>query len=309
MRPSVDINSGRFLTGVDLGGTKIEAVVLSSDGTTIARERTTTPSGDYVGTVAAVAALVRRVEEAAGGGSATIGVGTPGSISPQTGMIRNANSTVLNGRRLDSDLAGALGRPVRLANDANCFAVAEARAGAGQAAHTVFGVILGTGVGGGVVFGDHLLVGRNALSGEWGHNPLPQPTEHERPGPPCYCGREGCIETWCSGPGMAADYLSSTGIDLSPEEIVGAAGGGASDAIGALDRHTDRLARSLSTVVNIVDPDIIVLGGGLSNLSHLYRDLPQAMLPHVFSDCFVTPIVQNQLGDSAGVIGAAWLAK
>lgn len=309
MRPSIDSTPDRFLTGVDLGGTKIEAIVLSADGTTAARERTTTPSGDYDGTVAAVAALVRRVEEAAGGGSATIGVGTPGSISPRTGLMRNANSTVLNGRRLDSDLAGALGRPVRLANDANCFAIAEARAGAGKAAHTVFGVILGTGVGGGVVVGDHLLVGPNALSGEWGHNPLPQPTEHERPGPSCYCGRTGCIEAWCSGPGLAVDHRSATGIDLTPEAIVGASGGGASDAASTLERHTDRLARSLSMVVNIVDPDIIVLGGGLSNLTHLYRDLPQVMLPHVFSDCFVTPIVQNQLGDSAGVIGAAWLAK
>ncbi|MEM8959536.1 MAG: ROK family protein [Pseudomonadota bacterium] len=293
--------------GVDLGGTKIEAIALDDHGLEIARHRIATPPGPYADTLAAVAALVSEVERLAGATAPAVGVGTPGSLSPASGTIRNANSTRLNGHRLDHDLQQALGRRVRLANDANCFALAEAHAGAGRGFGAVFGVILGTGVGGGLVVAGEMLLGRNRIGGEWGHNPLPNPGPEELPGPACYCGRRGCVEIWCSGPGLSADHLREAGIDATAEEIAMLARAGDMAARDTLDRHLNRLARAMSVVVNIVDPDVIVLGGGLSNLKHLYPGLAEAMRPHIFSDTVETPVVENALGDSAGVIGAAWL--
>lgn len=298
----------RTRTGVDIGGTKLEAVVLDEAGEILARERVDTPSDSYEAVLDAIARLVSETERLAGVASTGVGVGSPGSISPATGTIRNANSTKLNGQRLDEDLRQRLGRPIVLDNDANCFAVAEAKAGAGRGKACVFGVILGTGVGGGVVVNEKVLTGANRIGGEWGHNPLPRPTPEETPGPLCYCGRRGCIEVWCSGPGLAADHFRTTGSDMPARMIAEFAAAGEMTAQETLDRHLDRLARALSGVVNILDPDVIVLGGGLSNLDHFYSRLPDAMAPHVFSDCFDTPIVRNQLGDSAGVIGAAWLS-
>ena len=298
--------------GVDLGGTKIEAAVLGADGTVVARRRVPTPANradpanGYRATLDAIVALVVELD-AEFGRFPAIGIGIPGSLSPKTGLVRNANSIQLNGEDFNRDLAAVLGRPVRLENDANCFALAEARAGAGRGKHCVFGVILGTGVGGGVVVGGEVLIGANRVAGEWGHNPLPNPGREEIPGQVCYCGRSGCIEAWCSGPGLAQDHLAEAGMALSPDEIAMMAAAGDAAAQDSLDRHLGRLARALATAVNLLDPDAIVLGGGLSNMAHLYRDLPKAMTPHVFSDCFSTPILQNRLGDSAGVIGAAWL--
>ena len=293
--------------GIDLGGTKIEAVLLDADDAVIARDRSATPQLDYPATLTAIADLVDRVEQQAGVKCPAAGVGTPGSISPKTGLIRNANSTCLNGQPLDKDLADRLGRPVRLANDANCFALAEATQGAGQGAGTVFGVILGTGVGGGIIVDGKILTGRNLIGGEWGHNALPLPKPDELPGPACYCGRHGCIEAWCSGPALAADHANETGMQVPPAEIVMLASAGDMSAQDTLERHMDRLSRALAAVVNILDPDVIVLGGGVSNMDHLISKLPKAMTPHVFSDRFDTPVLQNQMGDSAGVFGAAWL--
>ena len=294
--------------GVDLGGTKIEAVALGPGGREHARLRVPSPRDGYDSVIRECAALAAAVEARAGGdGARAVGVGIPGSLSPATGLVRNANFTVLNGRPLDRDLARAMGREARVENDANCFALAEAMAGAGQGAEVVFGVILGTGVGGGIVAGGRVLPGANLIGGEWGHNPLPAPEPAELPGPACYCGRAGCIETWVSGPGLAADHARATGETLDAQEIAARAGAGDAGARATLERHLSRLARGLAGVVNILDPDAIVLGGGLSNLSHLYERLAEAMRPHVFSDVFATPVLRNRLGDSAGVIGAAWL--
>ena len=294
--------------GVDLGGTKIEAVALGPDGDERARLRVPTPRDGYDSVIRDCAALVAAVEGRAGGGAqGGVGFGIPGSLSPATGRVRNANFTVLNGRSLDRDLAAALGRPVRVENDANCFALAEAVAGAGQGADVVFGVILGTGVGGGIVAGGRVLAGANLIAGEWGHNPLPASEAGELPGPHCYCGRAGCIEAWLSGPGLAADHARETGERLDAQAIAARAEAGEAAARATLGRHLSRLARGLAGVVNVLDPDAIVLGGGLSNLGHLYDDLPRAMRAHVFSDVFATPVLRNRLGDSAGVIGAAWL--
>jgi len=286
--------------GVDLGGTKIEAAALDAGGEVIARQRVPTPQGAYAETLQAIAGLVGQIEAETGAKAPAIGV-------PATGLMRNANSTVLNGKKLDQDLAAEIGRPVRLANDANCFALAEAQSGSARGKSIVFGVILGTGVGSGVVVDGKALLGGNHIAGEWGHNPLPLPRPDEVPGPACYCGRYGCVETWCSGPGLAADHQRETGMEATPKDIVMLAQAGDMSAQDSLDRHLDRLARSMAGVVNILDPDAIVLGGGLSNLDHLYSDLSEAMQPYVFSDTFQTPIVRNQLGDSAGVVGAAWL--
>ncbi|MEM6661215.1 MAG: ROK family protein [Pseudomonadota bacterium] len=293
--------------GIDLGGTKIEVAVVAADDSVRMRERIATPQADYRETLKAIAALIERAEAATGDHLGHVGIGTPGSISPATGLMRNANSTCLNGERLQSDLEGLTGRSIRMANDANCFALAEAVSGAGRGHQTVFGVIVGTGVGGGVVINGRTLLGRNAIGGEWGHNPLPAPLASELPGPLCYCGRRGCIETWCSGPAIAADHLQRTGADMPAEMIAGVAAAGDMDAIETLDKHRDRLGRALAGVVNILDPDVIVLGGGLSKMPGLAEKLPDAMRAHVFSDSFETPVVVNQLGDSAGVIGAAWL--
>ena len=293
--------------GVDLGGTKIEAAALSPAGDVLERLRSATPRGGYDSVVRGIAALVATIETRMQARAPGIGVGIPGSLSPATGLVRNANSTVLIGHALDRDLAAALGRPVRLSNDANCFALAEAMAGAGQGADTVFGVILGTGVGGGIVTAGRVFGGRNLIAGEWGHNRLPALSAEDAAPPRCYCGREGCIEAWCSGPGLKADHHRATGEILDAPEIAAHAAAGEPTARATLERHLRRLALALAGVVNLLDPDAIVLGGGLSNLDHLYDRLPEAMRPHVFSDVFETPILKNRLGDSAGVIGAAWL--
>jgi fructokinase len=271
--------------GIDLGGTKTEIVVLADNGRELLRERVATPRDDYVGTVATIAGLVRDAEAKVGAGrTASVGVGIPGAESRVTGLIKNANSTWLIGQPLRADLAAALGRPVRLANDANCFALSEATDGAAAGANVVFGVILGTGVGGGIVVDGKVLVGANAIAGEWGHNPLPG---DEAIRPLCYCGRQGCIETFLSGPALAAD------------------GGAENEA--AMQRYEQRLARALAQVINILDPDVIVLGGGLSNLDRLYDRVPRLWSAHVFSDAVATRLVKNRHGDSSGVRGAAWL--
>lgn len=292
--------------GIDLGGTKIEAIALGGGGTTLDRRRIPAPRNDYRATLDAIAQLVLAIESATGQ-RGSLGLGTPGATSPFTGRLRNANSVWLNDRALNRDLAERLGRPVRIANDADCFALSEATDGAGRGARTVFGVIVGTGTGGGVVVGGRLLAGPNAIAGEWGHNPLPWPRPEELPGPLCYCGKRGCLETFLSGPGLAADYLAQAGHALDPPDIQAAAGRGEPAARAALARHADRLARGLASVVNVLDPDMVVLGGGLSNLSHLYSQLPALIRPYLFCDGFATPIVPPMHGDSSGVRGAAWL--
>ena len=294
----------RHRIGIDLGGTKIEIVALAPDGGVSLRRRVATPPGGYEATIAAVADLVRQAERELGG-EASVGAAIPGAISPATGLVKNANSTALNGRPLDRDLAALLGRPVRVENDANCFALSEAADGAGAGFGTVFGVILGTGCGGGIVVNGAVLEGRQRVAGEWGHNPLPWPRPEELPGPACWCGRCGCIETWLSGPGLASDCDGPAARDA--RTLPGRAAGGDGRAAAALARHADRLARGLAHVVNLLDPDCIVLGGGLSNMEHLYTELP-ALLPRlVFSDSCDTPILRNRHGDSSGVRGAAWL--
>jgi fructokinase len=292
--------------GIDLGGTKIEAIALAPGGAELARRRVKTPAGDYEGTLRAIADLVGAIEtQLARPGR--IGVATPGAISPATGLMKNSNSVVLNGRPLDRDLADILGRPVRLENDANCFAVSEAVDGAAAGAHVVFGVILGTGVGGGIAIGGKALSGRHRIAGEWGHNPLPWPREDERPGPACYCGKSGCIETFLSGPGLAADFLRAGGERAAADEIVRLRDGGDARAKECLDNYCDRLARGLAGIVNVLDPDVIVLGGGLSNMDDLYAQLARRIAPYAFSDTVDTPVVKAKHGDSSGVRGAAWL--
>ena len=293
--------------GIDLGGTKIEGVVLDDEGAELARERISTPHGDYEATVEAVFALARRLETE-GGRECSIGVGVPGALSRATGLIKNANSTCLNGRPLDQDLGVALGREVRLANDANCFALSEAVDGAGAGAQVVFGVILGTGVGGGIAIGGRALVGANAIAGEWGHNALPWPRDDERPGPPCYCGRSGCVEAFLSGPAMAADHARVTGdARVDPPEIVARAAARDVSCEATLARYEDRLARGLAQVINILDPDVIVLGGGLSRVERLYERVPQRWGEWVFSDRVDTRLSRPVHGDSSGARGAAWL--
>jgi fructokinase len=292
--------------GVDLGGTKIEAIALGEDGAELLRRRVRTPAGDYDGTIGAIRDLVAGLETALGR-TGTIGVGTPGAVSPRTGLMKNSNSTVLNGRAFDRDLARALGREIRIENDANCFALSEAVDGAGQGQCVVFGVILGTGVGGGIVVGGRPVSGRNRIAGEWGHNPLPWPQDSERPGRPCYCGRAGCIETWLSGPGIAAGYAAATGQGLDAAVIFAAAKAGEAAALDCLRQYRDRLARSLATVVDLLDPDVIVLGGGVSNEALIYDGLEAAIAAHAFSDGIDTPVRRAAHGDSSGVRGAAWL--
>ena len=292
--------------GVDLGGTKVEAVVLADDGAVVARRRVPTPAGDYQGTVATVAGLVADLEREVGG-RCTVGAGTPGAVSPATGRMKNCNSTCLNGQPLGADLSAALGREVRLANDADCFALSEATDGAGAGHACVFGVILGTGVGGGVVVNGRLLHGPNAIAGEWGHNPLPAPTDDERPGPPCYCGRAGCIETFLSGPGIAREHRAVTGQDVDTAEIVRRAERGDATCALSVERACDRLARALASVVNLLDPHVIVLGGGLGKVAAFYARVPQLWARHVFSDRVDTRLVAPRHGDASGVRGAAWL--
>ncbi len=292
--------------GVDLGGTKTEIVALDRRGRERYRRRVPSPRGDYRATVENITRLVEAAE-AELGARGTVGVGIPGAESPRGGLIKNANSTWLNGRPLRADLEARLGRPVRLANDANCFALSEAVDGAGTQAGTVFGVILGTGVGGGLVVGGRVLTGANAIAGEWGHNPLPWPEDDERPGPPCYCGRHGCIETWLSGPGLAADHRRRTGEELTARQIAQRADNGDDSARATLKRHTRRLARALATVVNVFDPQVIVLGGGLSQMPHLYRQVPRLWGEWIFSDQVLTRLAPPRHGDASGVRGAAWL--
>ena len=292
--------------GIDLGGTKIELVVLDAGGQERWRRRVPTPQGDYAGTLRAIVALIHDAEMATGI-SASIGIGTPGSPSPRDGRIRNANSTCLNGQPLQHDLEALLGRPLRLANDANCLAMSEAADGAGAGARTVFAAILGTGVGGGIVVDRTLLVGANAIAGEWGHNPLPLPTADDLPLPACYCGRAGCIETWLSGPAMAADHLRQGGEALDAVAIASLATNGDARCIATLERYEARLARALAGVINLLDPDVIVLGGGLSRVARLYANVPRLWGAHVFSDQVVTRLLPARHGDASGVRGAAWL--
>jgi fructokinase len=292
--------------GIDLGGTKIEAIALDDDGAILARRRVATPWGDYPAILDAVGDLVASIERETGQ-RGSVGVASPGAISKKTGMIKNSNSTGLNGKPLDRDLAKRLGREIRLENDANCFALSEAVDGAAADARVVFGVILGTGVGGGLVVGKAAIVGRNRIAGEWGHNPLPWPRENERPGPPCYCGKAGCIETFLSGPGLARGYRDRTGKERTAEAIALAASSGDDDAAACFELYQDRLARSLAGVVNVLDPEKIVLGGGLSNIARLYEQLPALVARYAFSDSIDTPIVRARHGDSSGVRGAAWL--
>ena len=290
--------------GIDLGGTKIEAVALGDSGQELARLRTPTPKGAYEDTLQAVVTAVQTIERQVGM-MGSVGVGAPGAISPSSGRIKNANSTALIGHQLD--LALALGREVRVSNDANCFALSEAVDGAGAGAPLVFGAIVGTGAGAGLVVDGRVLAGRNAIAGEWGHNPLPWPQPHELPGPRCYCGRRGCLETFLSGPGFALDYRGLGGEPLAPSAIVARAGGGESTAIECLRRYVHRMARGLAHVINMFDPDIIVLGGGMSNVESLYEDVPARWGEFVFSDHVETRLVPPRHGDSSGVRGAAWL--
>ena len=293
--------------GIDLGGTKIEGLALGDGGRELDRRRIAAPRGNYDDTIRAVVGLVTAIEsDVVRQARATIGVGIPGAISPATGLIKNANSTWLNGRPLADDLSHALARPVRLANDANCFALSEATDGAAAGAAVVFGVIIGTGTGGGIVINGQIVVGANAIAGEWGHNPLPAPEDDERPGPPCYCGRSGCIETFLSGPALARDYIARGGDDMSASEIVARVDQDPR-AAASLDRYEHRFARAIASIINVVDPDVIVLGGGLSNITRLYDRVPALWARHVFSDRVDTRLVRARHGDASGVRGAAWL--
>ena len=301
-----DRPSGAARLGIDLGGTKIEGRVLSPAGEEIARRRILAPQGDYDATVRALTGIVGALTHDAGG-DATVGIAMPGSLSPSTGLVRNANSTWLNGRPLRQDLEAALGRPVRMANDANCFALSEAIDGAAAGARSVFGVIVGTGCGGGIVLDGKVLEGARGIAGEWGHVPLPWPDADEHPGPECWCGRKGCMEVWVSGSALSADYQRRTGERVSGHEIVERAQLGEPAARTSVDRHASRLARGLAQIVNIIDPEVIVLGGGLSKLPHLYEVLPGLAAPYVFSDVAALDIRPPKWGDASGVRGAAWL--
>jgi fructokinase len=293
--------------GVDLGGTKTEALALDDSGHELRRVRVPTPQQDYLGTVRTIAALVQGLEREIGA-RGTVGVGIPGTITAATGLVKNANSTWLNGQPLQRDLSDVLSREVRCANDANCFAISEATDGVAVGAEVVFGVILGTGCGGGIVVRGALLTGPNGLAGEWGHTALPWPNADESPGPQCYCGRRGCLETWISGPAFERDFERATGRSLRGSEIVSASAAGDAEADVALERLEDRIARGLSTVVDIVDPDVIVLGGGLSRIDRLYSGNISARLrDYGFGGGVETPIRRNLHGDSSGVRGAAWL--
>ena len=292
--------------GIDLGGTKIAAIALDRGGTLRHAGRRDTPQGDYEATVEAVGALVEEAERAAGA-RGSVGVATPGARSLATGLMKNANSTCLNGRALKEDLEARLAREVRVENDANCFALSEAVDGAAQGEGVVFGVILGTGVGGGVVVNGRVVTGANAIGGEWGHNPLPLPQPGDEPLPSCYCGRRGCIETYLSGPAIARDHARATGEALDARDIARRAGAGDARAQATLGRHEERLARSLAGVINILDPHVIVLGGGLSGIASLYERVPRLWRAHVFSDEVRTRLVPPMHGDASGVRGAAWL--
>lgn len=292
--------------GIDLGGTKIEALAIDHEGMELGRYRVDTPRDDYKGTIDAMVGLVLRLE-AETGRIGTVGAGIPGTISGTTGLVKNANSTWLNGRPLDKDLSAALGREVRVANDANCLAVSEATDGAAAGKHVVFGVILGTGCGGGVAIDGHVHAGRNGVGGEWGHNPLPWQRPEEYPGPLCYCGKRGCMEMWVSGTGVSLDYKMSTGREKTARAIMAEFEAGDADAAATVARLEDRLARGLATVIDILDPDAIVVGGGLSQVDHIYSAVPRRLAEYVFGGEADTPLLKAVHGDSSGVRGAAWL--
>ena len=292
--------------GIDLGGTKIEVIALDPGGRELLRRRIATPKNDYELTLSAVAQLVDEAERALGS-RGTVGVGTPGSISRGTGLLRGSNSVCLNGRPIKPDLERLLAREIRITNDANCFALSEAIDGAGQGAAIVHGVIVGTGVGSGVVVQGRVLDGANGIAGEWGHNPLPWPRDDERPGPACFCKRNGCIETWLSGPGMERDHFDRTGERRTAQEIAARADAGDTDCDATLARLEERFARAIAHVVNLIDPDVIVLGGGMSNIGRLYTNVPRQWGAWIFSDRVDTRFVRNVHGDSSGVRGAAWL--
>lgn len=291
--------------GIDLGGTKTEAIALDPAGLECFRGRLPTPRGDYEGTLEVIAGLVREAERASGPGS--VGVGIPGAVSPATGLVKNANSTWLNGRPLREDLERRLHREVRIANDANCFALSEAVDGAATGRPVVFGVILGTGTGGAIVADGRVIIGANAIGGEWGHNPVPWPEPDEWPGPPCYCGRTGCIETFLSGPGLSRDHQAASGEAIDATLVAARAFAGDRTAAATIARYEERLARALASVINVVDPHAIVLGGGLSNIERLYERVPRLWERFVFSDHVATALLRAQHGDSSGVRGAAWL--
>jgi fructokinase len=289
--------------GLDLGGTKMEAVLLEDTGEIVWRERRPTPAEDYHAIIEHIAELVAGAEKESPE-DITVGIGMPGSLSPKTGLVRNSNTQCLNGQAVKQDLESALARQVRLGNDANCFALSEATDGAGAGEKSVFGVIIGTGCGGGLVFDGHLQNGANGIGGEWGHNPLAAPTAEELPGPACYCGRRGCNEVWISGSGFARDHAAVSGEKLTAEQII------ASDSAAAkasFERLCDRIARALGAVINLVDPEVIVLGGGLSNADGLYTRIPEIWNQYIFSDVIETRLVKNKHGDASGVRGAAWL--
>jgi len=292
--------------GIDLGGTKTEIVALAPDGRELLRRRIVTPRDDYQATIDALSRLVTEAERELGVG-ASVGLGTPGSISRATGLLRGSNSVCLNGQPIKRDLERLLEREIRITNDANCFALSEATDGAASGAAVVFGVIVGTGTGGGVVINGRLLVGANAIGGEWGHNPLPGAHGGESPGPRCYCGRSGCIETFLSGPALARDYMASGGPEVTADEVARRAASGEALADAALCRYEERMARALGSVINLIDPDVIVLGGGLSNIDRLYDRVPSLWSRYIFSDSVTTRLVRARHGDSSGVRGAAWL--
>jgi fructokinase len=291
--------------GIDLGGTKTEVAVLDGKLQTVFRKRVATPAQDYEAILVMIAELVHEASDTFGG-RPTVGIGTPGALSPNNGVLRNSNTSCLNGKPLRSDLEKRLDCSVKLENDANCFTLSEALTGAGQGFMTVFGVILGTGTGGGLVVARQLLTGPNAIAGEWGHNPLPWVSESDG-SPRCYCGKTGCIETYISGSGLARNFQINTGLALSSEAIARAAEQGDKNCEQAMDLYYDQLARSLAHVINIIDPDVIVLGGGMSNIDEIYRQLPARLHSWVFSDTVVTPILPAQHGDASGVFGAAML--
>src|SRR5262245_9343460 len=293
--------------GVDVGGTKIEVAVLDPAGKIVFRRRQPTPPGDYAAALEAITGLVSAADQAIGRSETPVGIGIPGTVSPATGLVKNANSTWLNGRPLPRDISQRLGRPVKIANDANCFPNSDATDGAAAGMNPVFGVILGTGVGGGIAIDGRVLTGADAIAGEWGHTPLPSPGEDERPGERCWCGRLGCLETWISGPALIREYERSTGCRRNPDQIAEAAKVGDTGARAGLARYDRRLARGRAVVINIVDPAAIVLGGGVSNLARLYERLPTLLCPLVFSDRLAARILPPRHGDSSGVRGAAWL--
>ena len=304
--PASQEQQERIRIGVDLGGTKIEFVALERDGTELHRHRIATPRFDYEATVRAVAEAVAGIEKKIER-NATVGMGIPGTISTKTGLVKNANSTWLNGKQFDKDLSRALGREVRCANDANCLAVSEATDGAGAGKHVVFAVILGTGCGGGIAVDGRVHSGSNGVAGEWGHNTLPWMRPEEFPGPACYCGRNGCLETWISGTGLEADYKRSTNSDLKGADIIARSNEGESAALAVLERFEDRLTRGLAQMINLLDPDVIVMGGGASQIPSLYKNVPARLKEYVFGKEADTPILPAKHGDASGVRGAAWL--